>query len=409
MIVSPRANSPRPALSHSAGSSSRTVAISPPPTEEVSAPPATPNTDSVSSPPGNVDSTEVKPSHTALNDTSSAPSSSSPNLPQKKRSKGSKSKTDLKVQVNHTASTSKESSLVSPLSPDPVSPRLALQYPPTYSPQELLQIPDVNGWMPIHTSVKQGNLTTVRLLLAKDASVQVLANGFSVVDLAIQNQDATLTTTLLERGSPIVDAGTGLQAFVAQKVLPPSNFDYTPPIPPSTFVSDMRALLNNPQFFDVTFMVEGKAVYGWKGLLATRCEVFRAMFTGALREATESHVTITDVSYNTFYHIIEFIYTDSLSSDKMTLDDALQLLAAANRYILERLKRIIERWLISQLSDYNVGAIFYAADLHQAHHLRSACILHVAANLHRIADPFELLNGTFRGVLLDFLKHPTHN
>lgn len=171
----------------------------------------------------------------------------------------------------------------------------------------------------------------------------------------------------------------------------------------------MRALLNNSQFYDVTFMVEGKPVYGWKGLLATRCEVFRAMFTGTLREANESNITISDVSYNSFYRIIEFIYTDSITSDKMTLEDALHLLAAANRYMLDRLKRIVERWLLSQLTDSNVSAIFHAADLYQAHHLRSSCILYVSTHLHRIPDPYELLNGTFRGVLLDFMKHPTNH
>src|SRR5690606_6949045 len=154
---------------------------------------------------------------------------------------------------------------------------------------------------------------------------------------------ATLTHLLLERGAPIVDAGPALQSFIAQKVLISKNVDIAPPIPPSTFISDMRALLNNPQFCDVTFIVENKPVYGWKGLLVTRCEVFRAMFTGTLREASESNVVITDVSYNTFFHIIEFIYTDSVTSDKMTLDEALQLLAASNRYMLDRLKRIVER------------------------------------------------------------------
>ena len=130
------------------------------------------------------------------------------------------------------------------------------------------------------------------------------------------------------------------------------------------------------------------------------------MFTGALREANESHIVITDVSYSTFYHIIEFIYTDSVSAEKMTLDDALQLLAAANRYILDRLKRIIERWLLSQLSEQNVAMILHAADLYQAPYLRSACLLYVANHLHRIPSLHDLLNGSFRGVLLDFLNSP---
>jgi hypothetical protein len=328
----------------------------------------------------------------------------------KKRSKSNRTpKSDLKIQINN-------STLSSPASPGNVSgswkelssssPRSHTVLPPAYAPQEILRMADVNGWLPLHTSVKQGNLQMTQYLLSKGASVLELANSMSVLDLAIQNQDATLTKILLHSGSPLSEVGPSLQTFLSQKIFPTKPADIAPPIPPSTFVGDMRALLNNAQFFDVTFTIEGKQVYGWKGLLATRCEVFRAMFTGTLREASESHVTITDVSYSTFYHIIEFIYTDSVSAEKMTLEDALQLLAAANRYILDRLKRIIERWLLSQLSEQNVGEILHSADLYQAPYLRSACLLYIANHLHRIPNLHDLLNGSFRGVLLDFLNSP---
>jgi ankyrin repeat protein len=347
-------------------------------------------------------------------DSGIAPVYSTPSIvtSQKKRSRSGKTgKSDLRVQINLMQ---QGSPLASPLSPvtggtssrEGVSFGSDTHQAPIYTAQEILSVGDANGWLPLHTSVKQSNVKMAQYILSKGASVLELANGMSVLDLAIQNQDATLATLLLDYGAPIMDAGPALQSFVGQKIILARNLDMAPAIPQSTFFGDMRALLNNSQFYDVTFMVEGKPVYGWKGLLATRCEVFRAMFTGALREANEANITISDVSYHSFYRIIEFIYTDSITSDKMTLDDALQLLAAANRYMLDRLKRIVERWLLSQLTHSNVAAIFHAADLYQAHHLRSSCILYVSTHLHRIPELFDLLNGTFRGVLLDFLQHP---
>ena len=162
--------------------------------------------------------------------------------------------------------------------------------------------------------------------------------------------------------------------------------------------------MNNNQFHDVTFEIEGKLLHGWKGLLATRCEVFRAMFTSTLREASESHIVIADFTYDTFYRLIEFIYTDSVSSDKLNVNDALQLLSAANRYLLDRLKRLMERWLLSQLKDQNVASIFHAADLYQAYHLRSACLVHVATNFSKIENLSEVLNTSFKNV---FLLHET--
>ena len=118
---------------------------------------------------------------------------------------------------------------------------------------------DANGWLPLHTSVKQGNLQMTQYLLAKGASVLDLANGMSVLDLAIQNQDATLTKLLLQSESPLSDVGPSLQTFLSQKIFAIKGVaEVSPPIPPSTFVGDLRALLNNAQFFDVTFTIEGK-------------------------------------------------------------------------------------------------------------------------------------------------------
>lgn len=379
---------------------------------------------------GAVTATTSSPAGAPTSLTGFSPTHSSPPTstgPTKKRSKSTRgTKSDLKVQINlsavpasmPTSPVGNANPLAGPSSITPRSMKEILKEareiekivpcPPTYTPSEILRMADINGWLPLHTCVKQGNLKMVEYVLAHGASVSDLANGVSVLDLAIQNMDSTLTTLLLERGAPIADAGMSLQSFISQKVISSrSSFAEGAPIPPSTLLGDMRALLNNSQFYDVTFVVEGKEVFGWRGLLATRCEVFRAMFTGTLREASESHINITDVSYNTFYRIIEFIYTDSVTSDKMTLDDALQLLAAANRYLLDRLKRIVERWLLSQLTDSNVAAIFHAADLHQAHALRSACTLYVSSNSHRIAGCYNLLNTTFKSVLLHLLKHPS--
>jgi hypothetical protein len=42
----------------------------------------------------------------------------------------------------------------------------------------------------------------------------------------------------------------------------------------------------------------------------------------------------------------------------MSIEEALQLLSAANRYILERLKRIVERYLLNFINLDNVAVLF---------------------------------------------------
>merc|ERR1719498_1072816 len=56
-------------------------------------------------------------------------------------------------------------------------------------------------------------------------------------------------------------------------------------IPPSNLVNDLRKLINNPTFSDVTFVVDGQPVYATRAHLAARSEHFRALFYGGMRES----------------------------------------------------------------------------------------------------------------------------
>jgi hypothetical protein len=56
-------------------------------------------------------------------------------------------------------------------------------------------------------------------------------------------------------------------------------------LPPSSFPSDMLSQLDNPQFADVCFLVEGRRIYAHRSQLAARCEYFYSMFTSGFAEA----------------------------------------------------------------------------------------------------------------------------
>ena len=47
--------------------------------------------------------------------------------------------------------------------------------------------------------------------------------------------------------------------------------------PTTSFMSDMHRLINNPDHSDITFLVEGRAVYAHKAILAIRCDHFRCV------------------------------------------------------------------------------------------------------------------------------------
>jgi len=215
----------------------------------------------------------------------------------------------------------------------------------------------------------------------------------TAIDYAVKNEDVELVIYLLEHGAKIPQSGHGLMAFFAKKLeeyrsdqVSNNNMSEDIVIPPSTLAEDMRSLLNNKVYKDVTFFVEGKSIYALKGILCARSEFFRVMFTSSLQESTKDEIELTDVSAHAFEQVLEFIYTGGIDTSKMTFEEALTLLSAANRYMLERLKRICERFIIENIRLSNVSYIFQAADLYEAEYLRSAAIYFIANHYQKMID-----------------------
>ncbi len=50
----------------------------------------------------------------------------------------------------------------------------------------------------------------------------------------------------------------------------------------------IKEMVNNPQFSDVTFMVEGKPFYAHKVIVAQLSEKYRAMFSTGMRESSSA-------------------------------------------------------------------------------------------------------------------------
>lgn len=158
-------------------------------------------------------------------------------------------------------------------------------------------------------------------------------------------------------------------------------------IPPSTILSDMRQLINNRDFSDVTFVVDGVAVYATKAHLAVRSEHFRAMLYGGMREADSEEIEIRDMSHPVFLKLLEFLYTDDV--EDLGPDMAIPLLIAAELYLLDRLKGICEDAIRKSITVHNVISIFMAAHRHRAAGLREIGLDFILDNLEEV----KLTNG----------------
>lgn len=163
-------------------------------------------------------------------------------------------------------------------------------------------------------------------------------------------------------------------------------------IPQSTLKSDLRTLLNRQELSDVTFIVEGKPIYASRVHLALRCETFRAMFFGGLKESrTGGDIEMPGISYTVFLKLLEFIYTDEVA--EIDSDVAVGLLVAAEQFLLGRLKSLCELAIQKSISTSNVIQHLLEAHQHHAEDLKELCLEYIQDNFEVVKEheSFELL------------------
>lgn len=135
--------------------------------------------------------------------------------------------------------------------------------------------------------------------------------------------------------------------------------------------NNMKEMLDQEAFCDVTFRVEGKEVKAHKCILCARSEHFRAMLTAGMRESYNESIEIPDISYRVFLKLLEFIYTDHLEIKQGTAEE---ILTVANMFLLERLKNLCEDSLSETICIENIVELLVLADRHQATELKKVCV-----------------------------------
>jgi hypothetical protein len=181
------------------------------------------------------------------------------------------------------------------------------------------------------------------------------------------------------------------------------NFESECDIPCSSIESDLRACVDDQKFSDVTFIVEGNIpVYAHK-ILCMRCQYFQAMLTGEMLESRQSEVVIPDVRHSIFLALLEYLYTDAI---EVPLDIAMELFEAADKFGVERLKKICEAKMLASISIENAASIFHAADIHNALSLRQKCLQFVMGNFDLVTKTkaFEEMGRTNVELVFEILQ-----
>jgi speckle-type POZ protein len=152
-------------------------------------------------------------------------------------------------------------------------------------------------------------------------------------------------------------------------------------VPPPELHRHLGGLLATGEAADVTFEVDGKTFPAHRLVLAARSPVFRAALS-RLHLAAEhgaapaAVVRIEDMEAQDFEAFLHYVYTDTMP--EMNGNEAAAMLpdlvAAANRYKMERLRLLCEDELCEFVDARTVATMLTFAGEHHCHGLKEACL-----------------------------------
>ncbi|KAL6661104.1 hypothetical protein ACP70R_000488 [Stipagrostis hirtigluma subsp. patula] len=180
-------------------------------------------------------------------------------------------------------------------------------------------------------------------------------------------------------------------------------------VPSSDIQSHLGSLLESADGADVSFRVNGETFPAHRAFVAARSPVFRAELFGTMAESRLSCITLHDIEPAAFQVLLQFMYTDALPGDDKLGDspfDMLQhLLAAADRYALDRLKLICAQKLWEDVSVDTVADALACAEMYNVLELKKRCIDFVVADKNFkhvvLTDGFIQLGPKFPSIIAE--------
>jgi len=141
---------------------------------------------------------------------------------------------------------------------------------------------------------------------------------------------------------------------------------------------DYKPWFNREEVSDIKFIVENRIVFASKFILVARSEYFKKLFLVGMRESRQTEIPIQDVSYDIFYKLMEFLHTSGI--DITNSHEAVQLLMAADRFQLHKLKVRAEGYLFQEVNEETVIHFYSMAVSFNADGLKRFCLDWILSN-----------------------------
>jgi len=139
-------------------------------------------------------------------------------------------------------------------------------------------------------------------------------------------------------------------------------------------------LLAEKNFSDLEIYCDGEVFNCHRNILSARSPVFFVMFQADMIENQSKKVHIRDIKKEVFSEVLKFIYTGSISSEDSLKKQAKDILAAANKYQIDLLKKLCEAQLVSALNASNCFDLLVLGDLHEAEKLKMVAMDFISIN-----------------------------
>lgn len=211
---------------------------------------------------------------------------------------------------------------------------------------------------------------------------QQVSSGFVVLGKGLVWKLAKRDTILANRVQ-YLPAGK-LTLFCTLRYVEPEStqfvneLEYPIPVPvlPSPEIAwCMGNVLADGMFSDVVVVAGEREFPVHRAILAERSDVFRAMFDANMTETQQKRVVIEDLSADAVSDLLAFIYTDSAPNIEQV---ARELLVAAEKYDISRLKAACEVELAKNLDIDNVIDILIEAEMYRADQLKETALHWIA-------------------------------
>lgn len=136
----------------------------------------------------------------------------------------------------------------------------------------------------------------------------------------------------------------------------------------------LGTMIGDPQLHslcDVVLVVQGERFMAHRAVLAAASCVFKAMFTNCMKEHNAQEINLSSVDRHAWRMVMQYIYNARVDLDND--ENALLLLSTARMYQLDRLESFVETFLVGRVDLTNTLQLVDAADRYDLQRLRDEC------------------------------------